>query len=423
MTRELQPKLAVYLTIAAAGLLAGVAAGRPALAAIGATFAAFVLSGLLADRPPSLRSTVTAEPQRVLEGDTALIRIQLRSRRTIGDMRLSLATPAGIEPSRAPATRALPASAACTIDVPVRAARWGVFAFAAPVVTTRDAFGLVAYRHQLPAPPALRAYPRREALRRSVSPARTRARSGNRPSGARGDGLELAELREFRAGDRVRRIDWRASARRGTLLVSDRLLERNADVVLLLDTFSQVGDGRDGTLEAGVRAASALADSHLRTGDRVGVVGFGGTLQWLDAGSGARQRHAILAALLDSEVVFSYAWKDIRVLPRRVVAPGALVIAVTPLLDSRGVAALVDLRRRDFDVAALEVSPLPFVRAPRDQTDRIAHRLWHMRRDALRSRLRRSGLAVAEWTPPHGLDAAVEEVNRFRRFASRARVA
>ena len=149
-------------------------------------------------------------------------------------------------------------------------------------------------------------------------------------------------------GDRLRSVNWRASARRGELIVNERHPDRNADVVLFLDSFAEArsGDEADGTLERAVRAAATLAGRYLERRDRVGLVTFGGVLRWLEPGGGLVQRYRLIDALLETGVEFSYAWKDVNIIPARTLPPKALVIAVTPLLDERSIAALFDLRAR-----------------------------------------------------------------------------
>ena len=190
--------------------------------------------------------------------------------------------------------------------------------------------------------------------------------TGNEVARQKGDGLEFADLRPFAPGDRVRSINWRASARRaatGELVVNDRHPERNTDVILFLDSFAEARDAERSTLDLAVRAAATLASRYLERRDRVGIVSFGGILRWLVPGMGAAQRYRIVDSLLETEIVFNYAWKDVSVIPSRTLPPQALVLAVTPLLDERSVAALLDLRARGYDLAVVEVSPEPFVRA------------------------------------------------------------
>ncbi len=120
--------------------------------------------------------------------------------------------------------------------------------------------------------------------------------------------------------------------------------------------------------------------------------------------------------------MLSYYWKEIDVIPRRTLPPSALVIALTPLLDERSVAALLDLRARGFDLAVIDVSPVPFTSPPAGGLDELAYRIWKLRRQALRHRYERAGIAVAEWTPDRPLQAVLEEVREYRRHARLARV-
>jgi hypothetical protein len=113
--------------------------------------------------------------------------------------------------------------------------------------------------------------------------------------------------------------------------VTERHPEQSSDVVLLLDTFSEARDGSGGTLDAAVRAAAALAQAHLARRDRVALVDFGATLQWLEPAFGVRQLYRLIDALIASEIAFSYAWRAVDSIPRRVLPPGALIIAVTQL--------------------------------------------------------------------------------------------
>jgi uncharacterized protein (DUF58 family) len=160
----------------------------------------------------------------------------------------------------------------------------------------------------------------------------------------------------------------------------------------------------------------------LRRRDRVGFVSFGGTLRWLVPGTGATQLYRIVDALLDTRILLSYAWKSIDIVPVRTLPPQALVIAITPLLDERAVGALLDLRARGFDLAVVEVSPLPFVDPGRGRTRDVAYRLWRLQRDAVRAEYAAAGVPVAEWRDGEPLAAPIEEVTAFRRHARLAHV-
>jgi uncharacterized protein (DUF58 family) len=107
------------------------------------------------------------------------------------------------------------------------------------------------------------------------------------------------------------------------------------------------------------------------------------------------------------------------VIPVGTLPPQALILAVTPLLDERAVATLLDLRARGFDLAVIEVSPLPFVAAADGEAEALGHRLWQLRRETLRSRYQALGVPVVEWRDGDPLAVALEEVGAFRRHAGR----
>src|SRR5262249_45934805 len=117
---------------------------------------------------------------------------------------------------------------------------------------------------------------------------------------------------------------------------------------------------------------------------------------------------------------FSYAWRAVESIPRRVLPPGALVLAVTPLLDERSIRLLFDLRARGCDLAVIEVSPLAHIAAGPTVSDRLAFTLWRLQPDPLRARLRALGIAVAIWDQDDMLGPALEGVNSFRRSARHA---
>ena len=289
-------------------------------------------------------------------------------------------------------------------------------------VRARDPLGLLTWETTAETRPELRTYPR-EAVLQPRHP-------GGRHAGVRRQRGRAHEGRRDRVrghpargapGDALKRVNWRASARRGDLWVNESHPERNTDVILFVDSFAEARLGGEGTLDLAARATSALADAYVRRRDRVGLIAFGGILRWLVPGTGLVQLYRIVDSLLDTQIVLSYYWKEIDVIPRRTLPPNALVLALSPLLDPRSVGALIDLRARGHDLAVIDVSPVPFTKRPASGLDSIAYDIWTLRRDALRHRLRSTGVAVVEWDNELPLQAVLEEVRAFRRYARHAR--
>jgi len=211
------------------------------------------------------------------------------------------------------------------------------------------------------------------------------------------------------------------SARRGGLHVNQHHPERNADVVIFIDTFAEVGGGSGTTLDLAMRGAASLAARYLAVRDRVGLIGFGGIIRWLRPGMGVVQLYRLMDSLLDTRIVASYAWKGIDVIPTGTLPPKALLLALTPLIDERTIGALLDVRGRGFDVAVIELDPVPFVEARPDERGNLAHRLWLLQREALRERFRAAGVPIATWNEQRPLEGALEEVRSSRRHGARVR--
>ncbi|MEO7982103.1 MAG: DUF58 domain-containing protein [Sporichthyaceae bacterium] len=111
--------------------------------------------------------------------------------------------------------------------------------------------------------------------------ARLRELDGRTAVMVRGQGTEFDSLREYVAGDDVRSIDWRATARAGDVMVRTWRPERDRRVLLLLDcgrtAAARVGDAP--RLDEAMDAALLLAALASRAGDRVDLVAYDRSVQ------------------------------------------------------------------------------------------------------------------------------------------------
>ena len=423
MTRTATPKLGAYTALAGLGLVAALVLGRPELVALAAPFAMVLVVGLSLADAPHLDWEFQLDRDRQLQGETVVADLSVWTERPIGRLELLLDLPEGlVTESPNPLIFGLGRDEERPIDCTIRCSRWGAYLAGDLCLRSPDALGLLVHEWTLEQRRPLKVYPRGEGLRRLLRPLETQTFAGAQVPRAHGEGIEFADVRPFVPGDSLRRINWRATARRPETWVTETHPERNSDIVIFLDTFFEARAGDSSTLDLAVSAAASLSVHYLREKDRVGLISFGGVLNWLTASSGLVQLYRVLDSLLDSEIFLSYAWKDIDLLPVRTLPPKALVLALSPLLDERGVDALLDLRARGFDLALIEISPVPFASGGNESLDDdLAYRLWLLRREALRSRYLRLGVPVVEWREDVPLEAALEEVRSFRRHARLAR--
>ncbi|MFE3257741.1 DUF58 domain-containing protein [Nocardia sp. NPDC059091] len=114
---------------------------------------------------------------------------------------------------------------------------------------------------------------------------------GRNTTTIRGQGTEFDSFREYVAGDDVRTIDWRATARANDVLVRTWRPERNRHVVMLLDT-GRVSAGRvgDGTrLDATIEAALLLGGLAASGGDSVDLLAYDRRLRTEVRGIGGKR--------------------------------------------------------------------------------------------------------------------------------------
>ncbi|MEO8905361.1 MAG: DUF58 domain-containing protein [Polyangiaceae bacterium] len=175
-----------------------------------------------------------------------------------------------------------------------------------------------------------------------------------RPGPVAGDGDQLRELREHRAGDALRRVAWKATAKRGRLMVREYEREERDVVWFLLDASVELGAGNPGytPLDRAIDELSGYVTRHAARGDRVGLAVIGArTLALLKPERGTAHTARILKAL-------SYS--------------ASFVDADRSGLDELDVAARVLEHMRPLDPSATD-------RVRSNELDRIARRADRLR--------------------------------------------
>jgi len=255
------------------------------------------------------------------------------------------------------------------------------------------------------APPQSTAIPRTELL----------DRLGTHLTRHIGPGVEYADVRRYVPGDQLRTVNWPVSARRGSLHVTQRLTDRAADVVVLVDGYPQPPGPATEATDRVVRGAVQVVQSALRSGDRAGVVVLGDRHpRWLGADIGRRQFYRILDAVLTAGDDFETTPGTLA--PRAAMPTGAIVIAFSTLLDTEFALALIDLRKRGHTVVAVDVlEGAPF----EDERDGLVARMWSLQRSFMYRDMRTIGVDVVSWRGDATLDQAMQLVPDHRRPARR----
>ncbi len=164
------------------------------------------------------------------------------------------------------------------VTTPVKAVSAGYQVLHGAALTFGDALGLFDIEAFFPNPIAIKVFPRTMALRGQpvTTLGAAHEQIGLHRVRRRGLSGELRELREHSHGDPFKFIAWKATAKRGQLMVRDLENEIVTTHVVLLDVGSAMRAGPLGRtpLDWASDAASAVAKSAIGSGDRVGLVAF-----------------------------------------------------------------------------------------------------------------------------------------------------
>lgn len=235
---------------------------------------------------------------RAQQGDRLNVEVVLRAQRGISAFILEERVPEKLgRPVRVPVAR-LPAGNAVSHRYSLRCTRRGVYEVGPLVAVTGDPLGLTQRDHEVAPRFELLVHPRIEEVsdrpltRQFEDPPIRPPVSKPFPTG-----LEFYGMRDYKPGDDLRRIVWRASARMGKLMVREAEQGITDRITIIIDTdrgqHSHEGDYSE-SFETGVSAAASLAVRHLRDGYEVRleanrgpvarpVRGHTGTLPVLDA--------------------------------------------------------------------------------------------------------------------------------------------
>ncbi len=305
-------------------------------------------------------------------------------------------------------------------DLPLRgqAVRWGRPALGPAVAHAVAADGLLVSDPGTGRARRIKVYPVTEPFEADEAMPRAAGLVGAHHSRRPGEGGELAGVRMFAPGDRLRRIDWRVSLRTRQLYVAATLSDRDAEVVLVLDVLHEAGrsggiHGARSVLDTTVRAAAGIAEHYLHRGDRVALLEYGFRARRLRAASGRRQYHTVLEWLLDIDTTVGGFEPSADAFGPHTVSTNALVVVLSPLLDTRAAAMIARFARAGRFVVGVDTLPADLPLPVRGEWATAAGRLWHLERENTIGQLREHGVPVVTWAGAGSLDEVLRQVSRM----------
>jgi uncharacterized protein (DUF58 family) len=300
----------------------------------------------------------------------------------------------------------------------------GEWTFAPVQIWLMSPQGLWQRDDRLGEPATVRVYPDFAAIARYIRLAseQREALMGIHRRRRRGEGQSFHQLREYRIGDSLRQIDWKATARTRKLIAREYQDERHQTVLFLLDCSRRMRAQDDDLshFDHALNALILLAYVALRQGDAVGVQSFGGERRWLKPRPGPGMLTPLINTVYDLQPTLEppdYTEMAHLTLTRQ--RKRALIVLLTNLRDEdqddlRPAIALLS-RRHLMLIANLrepvldELLTQPIHDLPQAQLYATTCH-YRLQRDRVQEELRHLGGIVLD-TPPHHLPAAI--VNQY----------
>jgi len=245
----------------------------------------------------------TVRPNPLHVGEAAQVAIQVTAsgataRSRLAGLRFAEQASSELSGGRALRARVERSPSAVTVRYVVQAARRGRWNLGPLVVTRVDPFGVVRAPASLGGVAEVAVWP---AVVTLPAPASVLVGEPDRVAlGARSPSTDDASLRDYREGDDLRRVHWRSSARRGSLLVRSDERAGMRPVTVLLDQ-----PARPAAVEWSISLAASMAVAMLEAGHPVRFLGTGTGLEedemqgFLYARQGPASRAALLDPLID----------------------------------------------------------------------------------------------------------------------------
>ena len=211
--------------------------------------------------------------------------------------------PAGAEVKFMPQGLMLHAAQQCELRYRLRPLQRGQAEFGTTQCLIPSPLGLWILSRMSGAPTQVRVYPDFNAVShyQLLATDHHTSQLGIKHKPRRGEGLEFHQLRDYRQGDSLRQIDWKATVRRQKLIAKEYQDERDQQIFFMLDSgrHMRAQDDQLSHFDHALNALLLLSHIALRQGDAVGLMSFGGQPRWLAPRKGSAAVNGILNSVYD----------------------------------------------------------------------------------------------------------------------------
>jgi uncharacterized protein (DUF58 family) len=247
--------------------------------------------------------------ERLSNGDDNTVTIRVRNTASFKvSIRLIDELPFQLQERNFVIWKEIDANGQASIRYTVKPSGRGVYSFGDILLYVQTQLGFIARRHTIAAEEDVHVYPSFMNLRgyQLMSNAIVEGH-GNKRMRKIGQSMEFEQIKDYTTGDDIRTINWKATARKGTLMVNNYVDEKSQQVYCIIDKGRLMKMPFDGLslLDYAINSTLALSNVCLQKQDKIGLLSFSNKLgSVLAADRNPIQRDKIMEALYKEKTAF-----------------------------------------------------------------------------------------------------------------------
>ena len=297
-------------------------------------------------------------------------------------------------------------------------------------VIMRDRLGMHYFKRVLKEKTEVLVYPTWKDVRRLEAMGKQRQLGlmfGSHRTKTVGMGTDFAGFRQYVPGDPFRLIDWKSSAKRGDMVIKKFEMEKNIQIVCMVDSSGSMGNGypENTKLEYAIRAAVLLTHMGMERSDLVGTCVFSDIVHsYVPPSTHPNHMYGVLESLAmaeaggwsDYESAVEYVTRQTRKrslfiwLTDLEESPAPLLNAMKTVIANGHKAMVISPFGPWFEVPVGQFGPVEKVLA-----EAVSEELWE-RRSKITRALARFGIAVVNVGPADFLPTIIKQYENAKRM-------
>ena len=400
----------LVLLVACGLALAAIALREGALLALAIPFLSYLLVALLHHQgSPQLTALRRINRSSAVAGERVQVTLEIRNHgEAISNLHVEDSLPSGAHKMVGSARKSLCLDSSGTAEMTYsfKGVR-GLCSWQGIGAVAADPLGLFETRMRISAPGEVIVRPTSLGIPRlPFRPLRTLHTAGPVSVPLPGSGTDFLDVREYRPGDPLRRINWRISARHpGRLFTNEHQRHEAGDYGIILDARH----AEDQVLERAVSAAASLAESILSEGNRLSLLVFGKSMTAAFPGFGKRQLSLVLRSLAAAVRSPFVSLDYLEYFPRRLFPNRAVLLVISSVFPADA-SMYARLRAAGHEILLVSPDPIEFATAGRKAplSRNLALRVARVERRAALLSLSKLGVHIVDWQRDQPLQAALQ---------------